>query len=449
MRVLLATHFFPPGQAGGTESYTLGLARKLRSLGHEASVICAGDLDAAPGWPPRTEDDEYDGIPVRRLSWNWVRAPHPFKTFYDNREAERLVREYIGQFRPDVIHVTSCYSLGAGILRAARTADVTTILTLTDFWFLCVRHTLLRADGTLCSGPVSAVDCQRCMAGGSPVLRPLLRALSPNLAARGLLAAARWASMVRLPGLRGYVGNADERFRVVRRAFEHADAVIAPSRFLRDTFIRNGFPADRIRVSPYGIDLSWRPDDAPRRPDGVLALGYLGQIEPIKGVDILVRAVRTLDPTVRVRLSIYGPLDKNPAYAESVRTLAGDDERIHFPGAYGRGDLCQILARLDAVVVPSIWYENTPLVIAEAHAARRPVLATHLGGMAEAVTHEIDGLLFKRGDATDLARLIRQLAEEPGLLDRLREGIRPVRTIDDEVIELLALYRGTRSLARA
>lgn len=442
MKVVLATHFFPPTQTGGTEAYTLGLARALRARGHEASVICAGEIEAAHGWPPRAADDTYDGIPVRRLSWDWRRTPDPFVTFYDNPEADRMVRAYLAERQADVLHVTSCYSLGAGVLRVGREAGCRTVLTLTDFWFLCVRHTLLKGDGSLCDGPRSAEECQRCMLTGSRTLRRLSRVIPEQTLARGLVTASRTPRFVGLPGVRGFVGDAEARLRSLRAAFPHAEVVLAPSTIMRQKLVEHGYPADLMQLSPYGHDLSWGPRPAPRVADGTLRVGYLGQIEPLKGVDVAIRAVRALPADLPVTLDVYGPLDKNPGYAAQLRELAEGEARVQLRGAYRRAELADILAGLDVVVVPSLWYENAPLVVAEANAAGRPVVATNLGGMSEVVRHGVSGLVFKRGSADGLAAALRRLACEPGLLETLRSGIAPVRTIDDEVEALLDIYRG-------
>ena len=448
MRILLATHFFPPTQMGGTESYTLGLAKALRRRGHEPFGIAAGTIEAPRGAPPTIDDEIYDGIPIRRISWNWQDAPDPFKSFYDNPWIAEIVAEHARAVRADIVHVTSCYSLGAGILKAARTAGCRTVLTLTDFWFLCTRHTLRRGDGQLCAGPRSAVDCQRCLATESDSLRTVMRVIPPTVVAQGLLTLSRWPAATRLPGLRGYVGNASMRQAYLQEAFAEADIVISPSHFLRDTFVQNGFQPDRIEVSAHGLDLSWNPRPEPRVTDGTLAIGYFGQIEPIKGVDVAIRALRSIERDTPVRLKIFGPLDKNPEYAAQLKQLADSDERIEFHGAYRREALSEALASVDAVVVPSLWYENAPMVIGEAFAAKRPVLATDLGGMREAVSHERTGLLFACGDVEGLAQSMRRLAVEPGLLDQLRHGIEPVRTIHEEVDQIVNLYRAGCSLAQ-
>ena len=111
-------------------------------------------------------------------------------------------------------------------------------------------------------------------------------------------------------------------------------------------------------------------------------------------------------------------------------------------GAFPGSGLQGVLEGFDVLVVPSVWYENAPLVISEARATGIPVVASRLGGMAEMVRDGVDGLLFAPGDDRALAAALRRLATEEGLLDRLREGNRPPRWIDDEVGDLRSVYAG-------
>lgn len=441
MRVLLATHFFPPGHPGGTEAYTFNLARMLQRSGHEPFVICAEDWGKGRSWQPRHEDDVHAGIPVRRLFFNWEHAPDPWLNSYDNPATEHHVEQYMRELRPDVLHVTSCYSLGAGILRAANRVGVPIFLTLTDFWFLCPRHTLRRADGTLCIGPESAVGCQKCVAAEAPVYRRLTSVVPPNLAARGLVELSHWPSIARRRGLRGYVGDAAARLSFLRRAFDSVAQAFAPSSFLLETFVGHGFPADRIKLSPYGLETAWLKDVVPRDPGGPLVIGYAGQIEPIKGVDLLVRAFRSLPADLPVELRIHGDLTKNAQFGAALRRLVGDHPAIHLVGPFERAQLAEVMSGLDVLVAPSTWYENSPVVISEALAAGRPVIATNLGGMRDLVRHEINGLLFELGDVDGLAAAMGRWAADAVLRERLRRGITPVRTIDDEVVDLVATYR--------
>lgn len=440
MKILLATHFFPPGHPGGTEAYTLGLARTLLRMGHAPYVICAEKWGEGNSWVPTHEDTVYEGIPVRRLFWNWNLAPDPFVNFYDNPEAQRHFGDYLKLLRPDVVHATSCYSLGAGVISAAQEAGVPIVLTLTDFWFLCPRHTLYRTDGTLCTGVESSSRCQECLALEIPVCRRLATLLPPDLLGRALLTLDKTVHAGRYGPLRGHVGDASARLRFLKDAFSGVDIAIAPSKFLMETLVSNGFPRASVFVSRHGLEASWKADLRTGNQPLKLRLGYIGQIEPIKGVDVLVKAFRLLPEDANVELRIHGDLLKNRDYGQALVRLVARDPRIRFMGPFERPAIASVMSEIDVVVVPSVWYENSPLVISEAHAARRPVIASNLGGMSEMVDHEVDGLLFEAGNAAELSEAIHRLVEEPSLYRMLQEGIGPVRSMSEEVEGLLGLY---------
>jgi glycosyltransferase involved in cell wall biosynthesis len=442
VKILFATHFFPPGHLGGTESYTLGLAQALRRMGHETYVVCAENFGVGASWSPRHVDTVYDGIPVRRLSWNWEQAPDPFVDYYRNAPVAEHVGAYLRELRPDVVHITSCYTLGAGIIGAAREAGIPIVATLTDFWFICPRTTLQRGDGTLCDGPRSAVDCQRCQAVKTRVYRALTTVLPADQVAAGLLAVSRVPSIARLRGFRGYVGDAEKRVVYLRGELARVDRVLAPSRFLWDMFVRNGFPADRIDVSPYGygIDVAWLQQLRERPSGGPIRIGYIGQIDHIKGVDVLVKAFLRAELGDRAELRIHGDMSKRPAFAADLERLAAGSPAVQFGGPFDRAAIADVMSELDLIVVPSVWYENAPVTISEAFAARRPVVATNLGGMSDLVEHEVNGLLFEKGDVQGLTDSLRRLVLDQSLRERLRSNIRSPRTIDDDAQYLVQTY---------
>ena len=443
MKILLATHFFPPGHPGGTEAYTLGLAQTLRSMGHSPFVICAERWGEGGSWVPRYEDTVYEGIPVRRLFWNWQLAPDPFVNFYDNRETQRHFGDYLELLRPDVVHVTSCYSLGAGILRASKLAGVPVVVTLTDTWFLCPRPTLQRSDGTTCVGPKDSTTCARCLAAETRLFRAMVAALPSRLAARMLLLATRIPSVARMRAIRGRLGDVPRRSRVLREGLERVDCVLAPSRFLVREFERNEYSAEMIRVSPHGIDVSWLSLLRSRKGGEPPCIGYIGQIEPGKGVDLLIRAFRSISPPLSGELRIYGDLSKNPEFGAMLVRLAADEPNVKFMGGFERSQLAEVLSTIDVVAVPSVWSESFGLVILEAFAALKPVVASNVGGIPELIENEVNGLLFERGDVTSLAKALSRCLQDAPLPSRLRDGIKPVRTINEEVRDLIALYSET------
>jgi glycosyltransferase involved in cell wall biosynthesis len=110
-------------------------------------------------------------------------------------------------------------------------------------------------------------------------------------------------------------------------------------------------------------------------------------------------------------------------------------------GAYGQDEVARLMANVDWVVVPSIWWENSPLVIQEAFQHGRPVICSDIGGMAEKVEAGTNGLHFRAGDATHLAETLTRAATTPGLWEHLHAGIRGVPPMDAHVDVLIATYR--------
>jgi len=176
------------------------------------------------------------------------------------------------------------------------------------------------------------------------------------------------------------------------------------------------------------------------QPRGPVRFGYIGALHPQKGIELLLEAFRDLGD--RASLHIFGSAFGSPisqSFWQRVRNRA--DASVIFHGAYDNENVGAILADLDVIVVPSLWFENSPLTIQEAFIARVPVITADAGGMAELVRNQIDGLTFRLGDASDLRDKLVRVIEHPEILDRLRSGIPPVPGIEAHARDLLARYR--------
>jgi glycosyltransferase involved in cell wall biosynthesis len=141
-----------------------------------------------------------------------------------------------------------------------------------------------------------------------------------------------------------------------------------------------------------------------------------------------------------VELKIYGNVQSFPKYSKRLVNLIGDDDRIKFSGVFVPEEMNRIYQDIDIVVLPSIWYENSPNVILEAFERKTPVIASNLGGMAELVIHGKDGLLFESSNPFDLASKISLLIEKKNLIEDLSRGIEPVKSLTREVDELEEYY---------
>jgi len=201
------------------------------------------------------------------------------------------------------------------------------------------------------------------------------------------------------------------------------DAVIAISEGVRAALVRAGVRAERIRVVPSGIDaraLAAPPAAraAVRREWGLgddeVAVVALGALEVRKGHAVLLAAAAGLVAAApRLRYVFCGEGRQAKALAGAAAALDGAARLVGF-----RRDVAACLAAADIVALPSLQ-EGLGVAALEAMAASRPVVASRVGGLAEAVVHEETGLLVPPGDPTALAAALARLARDPDLRARL------------------------------
>ena len=445
MRVLIVVHGFPPAASGGTELYVAHFARALAEVpGVDVSVLTR-DADAnRPEYSVRVQTTPA-GIRVFRIN-NTFQACTSFEESYTNPALAAVARQILDDVDPDVVHVQHLTCLSIGILEGAKTADRRArrvVMTLNDYWLMCHRGQLLRPDESRCDGPFEG-GCDVCipagMLPGPAVYRmgrlaravPLpgaalaVRAAEKTLGAMANPAAAREASWRRLQHLRA--------------ASASVDLFLAPSATMEEWALRFGIARSRLERCDQGIDLRGFGAPPPIAAD-TLRLAFAGSLIPSKAPHVLLEAAARL-PAGRVTVDLLGtatPYHGDARYGERLATLSGQPF-VRRRGPVPHHRVPEAFRDVDVLVVPSVWIENAPFVIREAFAAGVPVIASDLGGMAEMITHDRDGLLFTPGDASDLARQIRRLLEEPGLLDRLRRGIRTPMSIEQDAAEMVRRY---------
>jgi len=440
MRVTLTTSFFPPTHTAGTEKRTLGYALKLQELGHEVQVVCAGAWDRGEHYWNGYVDETYRGIPVRRMNLNWVLAPDPNRFLYDNPIVGQQIKQWLAQWKPDIVHITSCLTLSASVIQAAEDQQLPVVLTLTDYWFICPRISLLRSDGSLCDGRTDDWDCLKCLTADTKAYRGLSAMLPQPATAAALKWLSQHPTFSKRRGLRGMALDMTDRKAYLAKMICAADHITAPSAHLRRVFNNSGMTVP-IQVIHSGHDLSWLENMPPQKPSQVARIGYIGQVIPTKGVHTLLAAFISADLADRAHLMIFGSYEKNSDYVRQLKVLSSGQEAIKFHGPFPHSQLGEVLAQLDVLVTPSEWHENNPRVIQEAFAGKTPVIASNVGGISEFIQHGVNGLLFERGNVDDLSRQLKRIVEKPKLLKHLRHGIPLVKTIDEEVAEIELIYR--------
>jgi glycosyltransferase involved in cell wall biosynthesis len=372
-----------------------------------------------------------------------------FQGTYRSDALAAVFGELLDRVKPDLVHFHHTTCLSTTCVHETAGRNVPVAYTLHDFWLLCPRGQLLRRDLSLCKRNGSA-DCVRCMAYQLPVSggRDRIQALDQRAEklTRLRLPDELYRRIASFPFARERLALQEihQRIAHVRETCARVDRFISPSHFLKQRYVRFGIPAEKIAVSDNGFDLrAWaRHRRIPRNAGEPLRVAYIGTWIPSKGLHVLLEAFRDIDPA-QARLELHGyavPYDELD-YEGLLRRLGEDLPHVSFRGRYLPQEVPTLLARADVVVVPSIWYENSPLTIHEAFLAGVPVVAADQGGMREFVRHGVNGLVFLPGDPRSLRASIERLAEDETLLERLRSAKVPVKGIEENAVELERLYR--------
>ncbi len=431
MHILIAAHGFPPTHSAGAERRAERMARWLVSNGHKVTVFAVEKLDE-PDF--RMETINQDGFTVHRLYYD-VKQGDFFHNLYDYPPIGTAFRELLSKENFDLVHVISGYLLGGQVIHAARNFNLPVIITLTEYWFMCARLNLIQANGALCVGPESDEKCMRCL------IEDQRRYRLPAQTAPGLMNAF-WNVARHTPFVTQKVADVTERRTTLRTALNAANLVICPSRYLISKFAEFGYDTERFVFMRQGLNT---PTDhktvVAKGESGILRLGYIGQIKIHKGVDLIVDAVVSLcDSGHKVSLDLWGSETEEPEYTQMLKERSANYPTIHWNGRYTGAKVWEVLAAIDVLTVPSRWYENSPNVILEAFEMKLPVIATNLGGMAELVEHEKTGLVFELNDLDDLIAQLKRLVSEAGLIDKLRANIPAVKTIHEEMSDLVEVY---------
>lgn len=444
MRILLTSHQFMPDFSAGTEVLTLETAKELRRLGHEVVVFTGFPGSKELKDEQRFDSYSYDGIPVERFHHAFVPMgghTNVIEAEYNNLFFAAHFRKFLQTWKPDLVHFFHLQRLSASAIDVCGELGIPMVLTPTDFWLVCFTNQLRMPDNLLCMGPdCRGVNCLRHVVAISqpPAVHALLARLPDWLvrAAVRVCSAGPLANNIAAGQVRALAGRPE----FMKQRMNKLDRVLVPTRLMGEILTENGLRPEKITFKPFGINLKPFRYHARKEAKERLRVGYIGTLSEHKGVHLLVKAIRSLAPDEAVELKIYGNVGTYPEYVAELRHIAGDDPRITFCGTFANDRIGAVLADLDILVVPSIWYENTPLVIYSAHAAGCPVIASNLGGMSEVVHHGENGLLFEPGEVTGLADALKLLCHDRGLLQRLVENVRPPKSIEAYVAELVGIY---------
>ncbi|XXY48867.1 glycosyltransferase [Sorangium sp. So ce269] len=399
MNIVQVIHGYPMRYNAGSEVYTQTLCRGLAGR-HEVHVFTREEDPFAPDYALRHEQDSDDS----RISIHLVNTPR-VRDGYRHAGVDQRFAELCDRLRPDVVHIGHLNHLSTSLVAEAAGRGIPIVYTLHDYWVMCPRGQFMQTHPEnphdlwpACDGQEDRKCAERCYArffSGAPDER------EEDI--------AYWT---------GWVAR---RMRHVREMTDLVDLFIAPARYLEHRYRQAfGLPERKLVYLDYGFDLS-RLGGRARAPGEPFTFGYIGTHIPAKGIHQLLEAFGQVRGDARLRVWGRPRGQDTEALRAIAQRLPGDAAaRVEWLPEYRNQDIVRdVFDRVDCIVVPSIWVENSPLVIHEALEARVPVITAKAGGMAEYVHHEVNGLLFEHRDPASMARQMQRLADDPALARRL------------------------------
>jgi len=403
MHVMVCYSIYPPIQAGGAELIVSYLAEGLVQRGHRVTVVstCGPQMEPYP-------TENRNGVEVIRFFpknryWLFEREGrggldklrwHLRDAW--NRASGRRLREIMREARPDIVHSHGVEGFSPALWRSAKSLRIPVVHTAHDYYMICPRAMLLTRRLAICT--------------------------APSLACRS-------------------------RSSWYLRCASDIDLFCSPSQFLLDKHRAAGLPSKHSAVVPNGIPIQARDPKAINRDAGrTLRLLFAGRLTAEKGVRVIIEAMRRVPRDVPVALTIAG----KGTLEDEVRAAAAADSRITFAGYISGDGKVNAFTDADVLLLPSLWYENAPVVVLEAAAYGLPVIGSNLGAIPEFVRDGVNGLLFEPGNPESLAGAIMSLASNRTLLESLAGGGAPLiakHSVGGMLDHYLAHYSGLATAA--
>jgi glycosyltransferase involved in cell wall biosynthesis len=377
-RICILAHSHPDISKGGGEVAAYREFQTLSAEGHAAVFVGASEVNTAYAGRHPMETvleyapDEYvysfAGMAEDRLSWE-----DPFQ--------RRALVEFLAGLDCEVYHFHHYWRVGLDLVAELMEArpDAVYVMTLHEMLAICLHHgQMIRTRGRELCNRESPLRCLGCYPDRT-IEHMVLR--------------------------KAYMLSVLRRF----------DQLIYPSDFIRRRYEAWGLPEGRGSVleNYLGDELAEAPRRAAEASQVATRFGFFGQPTAFKGLDVLIKAAAlALRENPAVSVTVFGCErgDVERLFPDLKLAIEEAGQNLALVGRYDPKDVLDLMAGVGWIVVPSVWWENSPVVIQEARRAGTPLIVSDIGGMAEKVLEGVDGLQFHRGSPVDLARAMLEAA---------------------------------------
>lgn len=402
MKILFAVHQFFPKHYTGTERLVLNLSKQMQRMGHYVKVLTYG-ITETEGF---TLDKDFlikkymfQGVPVISVRHKIIPEDVSFTIF--DPAMEEIFEKILFDEEFDIVHI--CHSMRVGsFIRVAIHSNIPIVLTLTDFWLMCPKGIAVTQKGELCNTNENGIKCiEECYGD-------------------------LWKDKL------------FQRSKEVNEVFQAVNCVVSATNFLKYIFKTNNFSSN-IKLIRFGKDYTnVRRNLREYSEKSEIILGFLSTLLPHKGAHVLLEAFNKANME-NIRIKIYGDYFGEIDYYEALKKMVKNN-KVEFCGEYKYEDMPDILDEIDVLVVPSIWWENSPLILLRALAHNVPAIVSDLGGMTEIIKDGENGFGFEASSAASLANVLRKISENPTILNEMKNKIRHPPRIEEEAFEYEMIY---------
>ena len=409
-KVLIISHNHPHLSPGGAEIFSYDLFHAIREHTDYKPFFLAATADKNREIHADTPFQLLVDSPDETLFWGG-----DFDYFYHSQKLLNFMyldfKNFLQELKPDVIHFHHTIRLGVEAIQIARQTlpEVKIVFTLHEFILICLRDgQMVRKDNDELCEYATPERCSRCFPQHSPQKFKM-------------------------------------REEFIKTHLNLVDKFISPSHFLAQRFIDWGIPQAKMQVLENGRKLEQTAIYRQlKEREKRQVFGFFGQINPYKGALLILEAVEYLvaNNFTNFKIELFGNIAEGfPEFeAEFLDCLAKYPDIVTHHGQYVQEEMSHLMGLIDWAIVPSVWWENSPLVIQEVFMHRRPIICSDIGGMKEKVTNNIDGLHFQARNSVSLAKTIKKAASDIELWEKLVKNIKPCFSIEECSREHIKIY---------
>jgi len=367
MKILLVNkfHFIK----GGSERYYFDLAENLKQHGHEVIFF---SMQHEKNMPCAQEKYFTDFVLTEKKTFNLAGVKSVLKLWW-NFDASKKINQLIQDEKPDLVHLHNIsHQISPSILKVIKKYKLPVVMTLHDYKLVCPNGKMFT------HGKV----CEKCQ--GQKYFNCFKNKCVKN---SYLASLATWLEMTL-------------HHKILKIYEKNIDLLIAPSEFLKNKMIAWGMPKEKVVHLPYFINTNFASTTTETKKENYVL--FLGRLSEEKGIGVLIEAMQELP---NIQLKVIGPgLEE-----QKIKTYltAHNIKNIELLGYKTGKDLYKIISQSQCLIIPSIWYEVTGLVILEAYLNNTPVIGSDIGGIPEVVKDKETGYLFQTNNSQELTEKIK------------------------------------------